>query len=39
LSKVTTNVVGGIIVKGDKILIAQRSDRADHPLKWEFPGG
>ena len=39
MSKVITNVVGGIIVKGDKILIAQRSDRADHPLKWEFPGG
>ena len=39
MSKVITNVVGGIIVKGDKILIAQRADRADHPLKWEFPGG
>ncbi|MDC0861370.1 (deoxy)nucleoside triphosphate pyrophosphohydrolase [Alphaproteobacteria bacterium] len=39
MSKVITSVVAGIIVKEDQILIAQRSDKVDHPLKWEFPGG
>ncbi len=23
----------------DKVLIVQRGEKADHPLKWEFPGG
>ena len=32
-------VVGGLIVKKNKILICQRSSDNDHPLKWEFPGG
>lgn len=31
--------MGGIIVDENKILIAQRSNQKDHPLKWEFPGG
>ncbi|MDB9776900.1 (deoxy)nucleoside triphosphate pyrophosphohydrolase [Alphaproteobacteria bacterium] len=39
MSKVITSVVAGIIVKEDLILIAQRSNKVDHPLKWEFPGG
>ena len=32
-------VVGGLIVKKNKILICQRSSDNDHPSKWEFPGG
>ena len=33
------NVVGGLILKRDKLLICQRGEDDDHPLKWEFPGG
>lgn len=32
-------VVCAIILKDEKILIAQRSDKMKLPLKWEFPGG
>jgi 8-oxo-dGTP diphosphatase len=32
-------VVCAVILKGEKVLIAQRSDKMKHPLKWEFPGG
>ncbi|MDA9659363.1 (deoxy)nucleoside triphosphate pyrophosphohydrolase [Alphaproteobacteria bacterium] len=32
-------VVGGLIVKKNKILICQRSSDNEHSLKWEFPGG
>ena len=32
-------VVGGLIQQNQKILICQRKDDGDHPLKWEFPGG
>ena len=32
-------VVGGLIQQNQKILICQRKDNGDHPLKWEFPGG
>ena len=32
-------VVGGLIVKKNKILICQRSSDNEHPFKWEFPGG
>lgn len=32
-------VVGGIIRKGDEILIAQRLPSSTNALKWEFPGG
>lgn len=35
----TINVTCAIIVKDDKILVAQRSERMKLPLKWEFPGG
>jgi 8-oxo-dGTP diphosphatase len=24
---------------GDEVLVVQRSELSDHPLKWEFPGG
>ena len=34
-----TTVVGGIIYQNKKILICQRKEIGDHPLKWEFPGG
>jgi 8-oxo-dGTP diphosphatase len=39
LNKNRINVVGGIIVDENKILVAQRSIQKEHPLKWEFPGG
>ena len=32
-------VVGGLIYQNKKILICQRKEDGDHPLKWEFPGG
>ena len=32
-------VVGGLIHQNQKILICQRKEEDDHPLKWEFPGG
>lgn len=32
-------VVGGLIHQNHKILICQRKEEGDHPLKWEFPGG
>jgi len=32
-------VVGGLIYQDKKILICQRKEDGDHPLKWEFPGG
>jgi 8-oxo-dGTP diphosphatase len=32
-------VTCGIILKGDKVLVAQRSETMSLPLKWEFPGG
>ena len=35
----TTTVVGGLIYQNKKILICQRKEVGDHPLKWEFPGG
>jgi 8-oxo-dGTP diphosphatase len=33
------NVVCGIIFKDDLILVTQRSQLMNLPLKWEFPGG
>ena len=32
-------VVAGLILQNNKILICQRPNFKDHPLKWEFPGG
>jgi 8-oxo-dGTP diphosphatase len=32
-------VVAGIVVRGDEILICQRTRHQSKPLKWEFPGG
>jgi 8-oxo-dGTP diphosphatase len=32
-------VTCGIILKDDKVLVAQRSETMSLPLKWEFPGG
>lgn len=32
-------VVCAVILKDNKILIAQRSEQMKLPLKWEFPGG
>jgi 8-oxo-dGTP diphosphatase len=32
-------VVAAVIERGGAVLIAQRKRTAQHPLKWEFPGG
>jgi 8-oxo-dGTP diphosphatase len=32
-------VVAAIIVKGDRLLVCQRTRHQTMPLKWEFPGG
>jgi 8-oxo-dGTP diphosphatase len=32
-------VTCAIILKDNKVLIAQRSEKMDLPLHWEFPGG
>ena len=32
-------IVAGLILQNDKLLICQRPNFKDHPLKWEFPGG
>ena len=32
-------VVAGLIIQNNKLLICQRPNFKDHPLKWEFPGG
>ena len=33
------HVVAGILVEGDRVLLAQRSRHRSFPLLWEFPGG
>jgi 8-oxo-dGTP diphosphatase len=32
-------VVAAVMERGENVLIAQRKRTAQHPLKWEFPGG
>jgi 8-oxo-dGTP diphosphatase len=32
-------VVAGLIVRGEEILVCQRTRHQTMPLKWEFPGG
>jgi len=32
-------VVAALIIRGDQILICQRTRHQSKPLKWEFPGG
>lgn len=32
-------VVAGLIVSNERVLVCQRSAEARFPLKWEFPGG
>lgn len=32
-------VVAGLIVRGNEILVCQRTRHQTMPLKWEFPGG
>ncbi len=32
-------VVAGLLVEGDRILLSQRTQDQNMPLKWEFPGG
>jgi 8-oxo-dGTP diphosphatase len=41
MSNTTTmiEVTCAIIMRDDRVLITQRSERMPHPLKWEFPGG
>lgn len=33
------DVICAVIIDGDKVLVAQRSNNMSLPLKWEFPGG
>ncbi|SDZ61977.1 8-oxo-dGTP diphosphatase [Flavobacterium aquidurense] len=33
------NVTCAIILKDEKVLVAQRNEKMKLPLKWEFPGG
>jgi 8-oxo-dGTP diphosphatase len=33
------SVVAALVVRGNKILICQRTRHQSMPLKWEFPGG
>lgn len=33
------HVVAALIVRGDQLLICQRTRHQPMPLKWEFPGG
>jgi 8-oxo-dGTP diphosphatase len=37
--KKNIHVVGAVIIKGDKVLCAQRGANQSLALKWEFPGG
>ena len=39
MNKKTIEVVAAIIEKNDKYFIAQRPNRGELALKWEFPGG
>jgi 8-oxo-dGTP diphosphatase len=32
-------VVAAVIERDGRVLIAQRNNSGQHPLKWEFPGG
>lgn len=32
-------VVAGLIIRDDKLLVCQRTRHQSMPLKWEFPGG
>lgn len=32
-------ISAGFLVKDRKVLIAQRGEKQEQPLKWEFPGG
>jgi len=32
-------VAAALIIRGGKLLIAQRGTTSPHPLEWEFPGG
>jgi 8-oxo-dGTP diphosphatase len=32
-------VVAGLIVRGNRVLVCQRREDGSFPLKWEFPGG
>jgi 8-oxo-dGTP diphosphatase len=34
-----TRVVAAIMVRGDEVLVCQRTQHQSKPLKWEFPGG
>lgn len=39
MSQSIKQVVAGLIVRKDKILVCQRTQDQALPLKWEFPGG
>ncbi len=33
------NVSAAFLIKDKKVLIVQKAEKSEHPLKWEFPGG
>src|ERR671939_2187804 len=35
----SVDVVAGLILKEELLLVCQRKENATFPLKWEFPGG
>jgi 8-oxo-dGTP diphosphatase len=35
----SVDVVAGLIVQEERLLVCQRKESAEFPLKWEFPGG
>jgi len=39
MAKPVIEVACAIIVDGERVLVARRSNSMPHPLKWEFPGG
>jgi 8-oxo-dGTP diphosphatase len=39
MNQAPKQVVAGLIVREDKILVCQRTQHQAFPFKWEFPGG
>jgi len=39
MTKPLLEVTCAVIMDGNRVLAAQRSEQMAHPLKWEFPGG
>ena len=39
MSQNAINVSAAFLVKDKKVLVVQRRENGEYPLKWEFPGG